>query len=140
MRPVKPEELSGLFELAIHRGFIKIAHKVRSKAKTKYAPEITGNLRRSIVDPQITAQGVYPMRAKLPAQATYSAAVHEETKPHDIYPVNAKALYWPGAAHPVKVVHHPGTKPNPFFQYAIEDVEQNELDECIAGGFRTVFS
>ena len=41
------------------------------------------------------------------------AAIHEyggTTPAHDIYPRNKKALYWPGADHPVKVVHHPGSK------------------------------
>jgi hypothetical protein len=33
---------------------------------------------------------------------------------HDIYPVAKKALWWPKAAHPVKVVHHPGNAPRPF--------------------------
>ena|ERR1700730_4601980 len=33
----------------------------------------------------------------------------EPTAPHDIYPVNAKALFWEGAEHPVMHVHHPGT-------------------------------
>ena len=41
------------------------------------------------------------------------AAIHEyggKTSPHDIYPRNKKALYWAGAAYPVKVVHHPGSQ------------------------------
>ena len=41
------------------------------------------------------------------------AAIHEyggKTRPHDIYPRNKKALYWAGASHPVKVVHHPGSQ------------------------------
>ena len=33
----------------------------------------------------------------------------EPTSAHEIYPVNAKALFWEGAAHPVMRVHHPGT-------------------------------
>lgn len=33
------------------------------------------------------------------------------TRPHIIRPVRARALYWPGAAHPVRQVNHPGTRP-----------------------------
>ena len=33
-----------------------------------------------------------------------------QTKPHRIVAVNKKALFWPGAAHPVKAVNHPGSK------------------------------
>lgn len=33
-----------------------------------------------------------------------------QTKPHRIVAVNKKALFWPGAAHPVGAVNHPGSK------------------------------
>lgn len=32
------------------------------------------------------------------------------TAPHIIRPRNARALFWPGARHPVLEVHHPGTR------------------------------
>jgi len=44
------------------------------------------------------------------------------TKAHIIYPRAKQALYWPGAAHPVGVVHHPGTKANPFLERAMTKV------------------
>lgn len=31
------------------------------------------------------------------------------TRPHMIYPRVKRALFWPGARHPVGAVHHPGT-------------------------------
>ncbi|MCT4593178.1 MAG: hypothetical protein N4A57_02740 [Anaeromicrobium sp.] len=40
----------------------------------------------------------------------YGEILEEGSKPHIIKPKNKKALYWKGAAHPVKQVHHPGTK------------------------------
>jgi hypothetical protein len=46
--------------------------------------------------------------------ASYARFVEFGTKPHVILPTNAKALYWPGADHPVKSVQHPGTKANDF--------------------------
>lgn len=36
------------------------------------------------------------------------------TKPHVIRPKRKRALAWPGGKHPVKVVHHPGTKAQNF--------------------------
>ena len=48
----------------------------------------------------------------------YGVYVRKGTKPHLIGPRYKKALYWPGAAHPVKLVHHPGTKPNPYHERA----------------------
>lgn len=32
------------------------------------------------------------------------------TAPHDITPVSRRALDWPGADHPVRRAHHPGTR------------------------------
>jgi len=39
-------------------------------------------------------------------------AIHQlggKTGPRTIVPVKGKALYWPGAAHPVRAVKHPGS-------------------------------
>jgi len=57
--------------------------------------------------------------------------VHQEfgAGPHEIRPREAKALYWPGAEHPVAVVHHPGNPPHPFMTPAVEGVR----DELIQG-------
>jgi phage gpG-like protein len=41
------------------------------------------------------------------------AAIHQlggKTKAHIIRPRNKKALWWPGAAHPMGAVNHPGSK------------------------------
>jgi HK97 gp10 family phage protein len=38
------------------------------------------------------------------------------TRPHRI--VGNPWLYWPGAAHPVRAVNHPGTRPYPFIRPA----------------------
>jgi hypothetical protein len=46
--------------------------------------------------------------------ASYAPFVEFGTKPHDIVPKDAKALYWPGARHPVKIVHHPGTQADDY--------------------------
>jgi bacteriophage HK97-gp10 putative tail-component len=59
--------------------------------------------------------------------ASYAPFVEFGTKPHDIFPVNKKALFWSGAAHPVAVVHHPGTKPNDFMGRIVE-VSQEEIN------------
>jgi hypothetical protein len=47
--------------------------------------------------------------------------VIEGTKAHEILPVNAEALYWPGALHPVKRVWHPGTIANDYMGLALMD-------------------
>jgi len=57
------------------------------------------------------------------------AAVHQfggETGPFVIRPRNKKALFWPGAEHPVKSVTHPGFKipARPFLQLTDEDLDR----------------
>lgn len=52
--------------------------------------------------------------------ASYAPFVEFGTKPHIIMPKTAKALYWPGADHPVRSVHHPGTKPNAFMERIVQ--------------------
>jgi phage virion morphogenesis protein len=54
------------------------------------------------------------------------AAIHQfggKTPPHEIRPYRKKALAWPGGAHPVKVVKHPGSviPARPFLGLSSED-------------------
>jgi hypothetical protein len=58
----------------------------------------------------------------------YAKYVTQGTRPHVIYPRDKQALFWAGAAHPVRMVHHPGTKPNPF----ISDAEDAMILPVIA--------
>lgn len=44
----------------------------------------------------------------------YARWVEEGTGPHVILPRNKKALFWPGADHPVRMVNHPGTRSRPY--------------------------
>jgi hypothetical protein len=48
--------------------------------------------------------------------ASYARFVQFGTAPHMIFPKDKEALYWPGADHPVRSVHHPGTRANPFME------------------------
>jgi hypothetical protein len=49
----------------------------------------------------------------------YATYVEMGTSPHVIVPRNKKALYWPGADHPVARVNHPGTQPQPYLRPAL---------------------
>ena len=61
--------------------------------------------------------------AHIKTPAEYAAYVNDGTGPYVIEPVNAKALYWPGADHPVKRVNHPGIQGQHFVEKSIDDVE-----------------
>jgi hypothetical protein len=51
--------------------------------------------------------------------ADYWWALEYGTKPHIIRPKEKKALWWPGAEHPVLLVRHPGTPARPFIRPAL---------------------
>lgn len=56
------------------------------------------------------------------------AAIHQfggKTSPHVIKPKNKKALFWPGAKHPVKSVKHPGSDipARPFLSLSDSDFD-----------------
>ena len=61
--------------------------------------------------------------AVIKSPAVYVRWVNDGTPPYTIEPVTKKALYWEGADHPVKVVHHPGIKGQHFVEDSISDVE-----------------
>jgi len=63
----------------------------------------------------------------------YAIYVHEGTRPHEIRPKDKKVLANRRTGQIFgKVVHHPGTKPNPFFIRAVErsksQIEKNFND------------
>jgi hypothetical protein len=49
----------------------------------------------------------------------YATDVEMGTSAHVIRPTNKKALFWPGADHPVAKVNHPGTPPLPYLRPAL---------------------
>jgi hypothetical protein len=118
-------------------------------AKLKEAPSIAAPiLQRALSASQAilakyTTKGIVPWRTGFLTQsfraeittgllrwfptASYAPYVEFGTRPHTILPVEKKALYWPGAAHPVHRVNHPGTKPNAFME-RIVSTSQPEID------------
>lgn len=46
----------------------------------------------------------------------YAIPQHDGAGPHVIEAKNGKALNWPGAAHPVRRVNHPGNPPTKFME------------------------
>jgi len=69
--------------------------------------------------------------------ASYAPYVEFGTKPHTIVPRDKKALYWPGASHPVMRVNHPGTKPNAFMERIIA-ASQPEIDTMFGIALRQI--
>lgn len=98
---------------AVERTRIDVQNEARRRA-----PVDTGRLRSSIVS---RAEGSgRSLGYVIGTNVNYAAAVEYGTSPHVITPKNKRALYWPGAAHPVAKVNHPGTAAKPFLRPAIE--------------------
>ena len=95
--------------------------QVVQNAAIRDCPKRTGKLSESIVKRFYdTTEGFTVVIAAL---QSYALPVHEGTKPHMIYPKNAKVLSWvstgganfSGAQRVfAKSVHHPGTAPRRF--------------------------
>ena len=92
--------------------------KIEASAKdniTKNKSVKTGHLRRGIANfRRSMTVTVHTSNIK------YAIMVEKGTRSHIIKPKNAKALYWKGAAHPVKKVNHPGSKAKPYLIPAFE--------------------
>jgi hypothetical protein len=117
-----PEELKNLVNTA--------AFAVDREVK-EASPVITGNLQGAT---SIDNLSDYEKRIFVDEGiAPYAIYVIKGTQPHDIYPkglatfhagkqlTSGSALWWPGADHPVKVVHHPGTEANDYFSTGVEN-------------------
>ncbi len=72
-------------------------------------PVKTGHLRRSI-----TSRVESSTRGRVGTNLRYARAVHQGRRAMTIRPKNKRALFWKGAAHPVKVVHQKARAGNPF--------------------------
>jgi HK97 gp10 family phage protein len=94
--------------------------QVQNEARRR-APVDTGRLRSSIVSR--AENSGRKVGYVVGTNVNYAAAVEYGTAPHRIYPRNKKALYWPGARHPVAYVDHPGTRAQPFMRPAVEMAE-----------------
>ncbi|MCL4430245.1 MAG: hypothetical protein M1167_05785 [Chloroflexi bacterium] len=80
-------------------------------------PWLTGRLAQSIV------KEIGDGEVRIAALAPYAMYVVNGTSPHEIRPVNTRVLAFSVKGKMVfaSLVHHPGTKPNPFMQEAAEN-------------------
>jgi hypothetical protein len=109
----------------VPRVIVQKVSAIAKEAMQNEAPVRTGALKRGIR--YRTFEGSLEAYARFyvddPA-SEYAMFVIEGTAAHDIFPRDRKALFWPGADHPVAFVHHPGTKPNDFVGRAMDEVQK----------------
>ena len=91
------------------------------------APVKTGYLASTVYKQVSDNEGV------IGVAASYARVVVEGSAPHEIRPVNGGVLAFMVAGKKVftPIVHHPGTKPNPFMQNALEET-QRKVDATFA--------
>lgn len=87
------------------------------------APVRTGRLRSSI---RAEPPRIFSLRGvcKVGSDLEYAGFVNDGTAPHDIRPRSKQVLKFTVGGRTVfaKVVHHPGTRANPFLDRALREV------------------
>ena len=101
--------------------------KVAEKGLNLTAQDLVGTLQKnSPVDHGLLkswfVESMTSDEAVIKSPAEYAEWVNDGTQPYTITPTSKKALYWEGADHPVRVVHHPGIKGRHFVEDSLNDV------------------
>lgn len=115
-----------------------IRTEIERKAPVAQAPG-GGRLRDSTRFTRSISSGV--VRITFTANTPYAGYVVSGTPPHLIRPRSARALHWQagGASRFARLVHHPGTRPNPYARRAIEPMLpliQRRLQESVIESMR----
>jgi HK97 gp10 family phage protein len=113
-------------KIGVSKGVQRVT-ALMTDATQKNAPYKTGTLRRSIHAQVASLGGLTGKVIQDTGVAKYGSFVHFGTgvygpKGTPIVPVNKKALYWKGAAHPVKSVK--GMKARPYMQEAFDQKKE----------------
>ncbi len=108
--------------------FDGVANDIRNEL-IDTVPVDTGRLKSSITVKN-EGNGIFEI-----SMSEYGKFIEFGTSPHIITPKDKKALFWKGAKHPVKLVNHPGTRPNPF----IRNVFYNKLNFILKENFERHF-
>lgn len=125
-------------QIALRAGSAEGQNILTAAARREAPVGLTGNLRDYLYT-TVTPAGADALNFRLQSDVPYARYVTEGTRAHDIYPRDAQALMWPGAEHPVRMVHHPGTTANPFLERAITQDQQQVL-EAIARAVEVILS
>ena len=104
-------------------------------AVKRRTPVRKGTLRRSITGRIITPGVLGAVGTNL----SYGQSVHDGTRAHVITARSKKALYWAGAAHPVRSVMHPGSKAQPFLTDGLNDARP-EMERAAAAAGESFFA
>lgn len=113
---------NAIFQKRLRQAIKASTIEVQDEAQTNHRfISRTGQLERSIDVKFNENSGIVYIDSQ---SAPHGPFVHEGTAPHDIFPKNKKALRWVpqggGAFQFARVVHHKGTKADPFLFNALK--------------------
>ncbi len=113
---------NAIFQKRLRQAIKASTIEVQDEAQTNHRfISRTGQLERSIDVKFNDNSGIVYIDSQ---SAPHGPFVHEGTVPHDIFPKNKKALRWApqggGAFQFARVVHHKGTKADPFLFNALK--------------------
>ena len=113
---------NAIFQKRLRQAIKASTIEVQDEAQTHHRfISRTGQLERSIDVRFNENSGIVYIDSQ---SAPHGPFVHEGTAPHDIFPKNKKALRWApqgdGAFQFARVVHHKGTKADPFLYEALK--------------------
>lgn len=105
-----------------------LSKEMISEGLNKTSQELIRNLMiNSPVDHGLLKQwavtGQSDTEVNIQSPAEYAVYQNYGTDPYLITPKNKKALFWPGADHPVKMVQHPGITGKHFVEESIEQTQ-----------------
>jgi HK97 gp10 family phage protein len=110
------------FPIEVAQKFIKRLADQTEAIMFFEAPWKTGKLAQSIV------KQVNNLEANVGPLVIYAGFVETGTSPHEIRPIRVRVLAFKSAEGKMvfsSLVHHPGTKANPFMHRTLEQVKEN---------------
>lgn len=114
-----PEEITKAASIAIQKSIFRVEREAKKQAPVNKQSG-GGNLRQSI-----SARMIGTLRGVVRVGAEYAEYVHEGTRPHVITAKTKKTLANRRTGQMFGcVVHHPGTKANPFLDRAVKASEE----------------
>jgi hypothetical protein len=141
------EKLAAKFRINRHDEIaagVDKATKITAKHIRREAPVKTGKLRKSIRVHRV-GKGQAGLRREIsenvdPPYGLFQRQGVPARKINPILPVRKKALFWPGARHPVRAVYnHPGIKPNDYWLRGLQSAEPkvNQIADDVAKDIAT---
>lgn len=94
----------------------KTLYNIEKDAKRNL--DANGNVDTGRLKGSITTNIIGEFSGEVGTNLKYADSIESGSRPHTIKPKYKKYLYWEGAEHPVKEVHHPGTKASPYMEPA----------------------